>query len=504
MKRHHLLGIFACSLFMAASFSVPLGVAQDKEDAKPAVKKSDTADADADAKKSPETVAVKKEDFKIEVTVKGVFDAANKSEISLEPETWSTFKLKEDPAEHGSIVSEGDVLMTFETEDYEEQLADAQDKYKLAEIALSLGKLSVAQLDQTTPMNLKIAQRQAKESADDYKYFLEVEEPQRKKMVEFSLKSSKQMLEYYKEEYDQLKKMYEADDLTEETEEIVLRRAKDSYEQAQFMLERAKLQYDRTMNTTLPRDRVRQEEGQVRSKLSLEKAKLSLPAALVKAKLELKQQTVAFNKAKEKLDELKKDKGLFVVKAPADGVLYYGQITDGKLATASTVSKLMKAGKSVTPKAVVMTILPETATRVVTTVEEKDLHQVSKGQTVAVTPTAYPDMKLTGKIDSLSRFPNASSKYDATITLTGNAKKWSQIVPGMTCESKIQAYNKKNALVLPKASVFSDDDETHYVFVASEKGKPKKTNVETGKTSGDNIEILSGVTAKQKVLKSKP
>lgn len=491
------LSFLACSLVLLASLTVPVSFAQDE---KPA-----TVDESAKKVEKPATIDVKADEFKIEVTVKGAFDASKKTEIAIKPESWATFKLKEEPVAHGTKVKKGDTLMVFETEEFDEQFSDAKDKVILADLGYKLAALSLEQLEKTTPMDMEVAERSAEQSADDYKYFVEVEEPQRKKSLEFNLKSSKQMVEYYQEEYEQLKKMYEADDLTEETEEIVLKRAKDSLEQANFMLERAKLQYDRTLNTLLPRSRIVQDEAQIRSKMALDKAKLAIPASLKKAQLEIKQQETALKKAKEKLDDLTKDKDLFVVKAPAAGVVYYGQVKEGKLATASTVEKLMEVGKPVTPKAVVMTILPEAASIMHTTIEEKDLHQVRKGQTVTVTPTAYPDLKIEGKITSLSRFPNAGSKYDATISVSSQDKDWSNIVPGMSGEGKILTYHVKNAILLPKDSVFSDDDgETHYVFVAGDDDKSTKTTVKTGKTSGDKIEILNGVKAGQKILKSKP
>ena len=60
-----------------------------------------------------------------------------------------------------------------------------------------------------------------------------------------SLKSSEQYLAYAAEELNQLKKMYEADDLTEETEEIILQRAQYQYERAKFSMKQLKLETKR-------------------------------------------------------------------------------------------------------------------------------------------------------------------------------------------------------------------------------------------------------------------
>ena len=68
-----------------------------------------------------------------------------------------------------------------------------------------------------------------------------------------SLKTSEQYLAYAAEELNQLKKMYEADDLTEETEEIILQRAQYQYERAKFSHEAAKIRNEETLQVQLPR-----------------------------------------------------------------------------------------------------------------------------------------------------------------------------------------------------------------------------------------------------------
>ena len=67
------------------------------------------------------------------------------------------------------------------------------------------------------------------------------------KSAEFMVKYYNFMLDYEKDELEQLEKMYEADDLTEETEEIVLKRQRNSVEFAEFSLENAKLSRDETL-----------------------------------------------------------------------------------------------------------------------------------------------------------------------------------------------------------------------------------------------------------------
>ena len=58
---------------------------------------------------------------------------------------------------------------------------------------------------------------------------------------------------YQKEELEQLERMYKADDLTEETEEIILTRAQHGVDAAKYRLKKAIAAQDRFLNVVLPR-----------------------------------------------------------------------------------------------------------------------------------------------------------------------------------------------------------------------------------------------------------
>ena len=60
-------------------------------------------------------------------------------------------------------------------------------------------------------------------------------------------------LEYEEEELRQLEKMYKADDITEETEQIVLKRARDTVERAKFRVEIRQIIRDQSLKLAIPR-----------------------------------------------------------------------------------------------------------------------------------------------------------------------------------------------------------------------------------------------------------
>ena len=155
--------------------------------------------------------------------------------VVLRAKSWSDFTvLKAVP--HGDRVQKGETLVWLDMEDIDEQLQDTEQSVRLNKLALQLATTELENTKTTLPLDLEAAIRTKKIADDDLNYFLKINKSFLIESAQFSLKSSQQSLEYAEEELKQLEKMYDADDLTEETEEIVLKRAKNDVEQSKFYL----------------------------------------------------------------------------------------------------------------------------------------------------------------------------------------------------------------------------------------------------------------------------
>ena len=209
-------------------------------------------------------------------------------------------------------------------------------------------------------------------------------------------------------------------------------------------------------------------------------------------------------KAIERYENLKADRAKMVpLKAPTDGIVYYGKATKGSWNSSSAEGKLVPHGMSISNDEVIMTIVKPGKLAVRSTIEEKDRPLIKAGQAVKVTPTALPDRKIAGTVESITNVPLGSS-FDLRLKLEGTAD---DLVPGMTCSVKIKAYSKDDALTLPASAVSADDaDEDQYVvYLPGSENKPAtKQPVKIGKRSGDKVEILDGLKEGAVVLKEKP
>ncbi len=246
------------------------------------------------------TLKVKPEPFKIEVEMSGVFEADQAAPVALRTKSWSDLTvLKAVP--HGKRVQKGETLVWLDMEGIDEQLHDAEQGLRLSKLALQLATTELESTKTTLPMDLESVARTKKIADEDLNYFLKINRSFLEESAQFSLKSSAQSLEYSEEELKQLEKMYNADDLTEETEEIVLKRARNEVEQAKFYLKSTELRTKKLLEQDIARQEQQLSEAAQRAGVALDKTRVTLPVQFEKQQIELQKLTVDNKRAEEKL-----------------------------------------------------------------------------------------------------------------------------------------------------------------------------------------------------------
>lgn len=452
--------------------------------------------------KKPASHTVKAEPLRIELKLTGTFESSRTIELSLRPKAWSKLEVKHAVA-HGMAVKKGDQLVELDLQDLERAIKSAEQTLALGKLGLEEALVALDAQRKTTPIELTAAERSAKNAKDDLDYFLKVERAQSIKSAERALKNSQYALEYTTEELNQLRQMYEADDLTEETEEIILKRAERSVESAQFSLESAKLRTARTLETILPRREVELVDSTKRESFNLARTVTTVAASLKKAEIGVEKQLIEHAQAEEHLVELQADyQVLSKIHSPIDGYVYFGRVQNGKWSGKGTFEAALQPGGAITPKQTFMTIVSPEVARVRTLVSEKDLFQVRAGVKGKGNATAFPDAKFNLKVDSVGRIPSAPGLFDCVIQLLEDPV--DSVAAGMGCELALVTYEQPKALCVPAASVFSDDgDDEQYVYVIDGDAHARRT-IKTGRRSGERIEIVKGLKAGDEILVKKP
>ena len=455
--------------------------------------------AEAEKKsEAPATHTIKKGALKAKGAVDAVVEPRQMEAVKLTPKSWSDFTVQQVVA-HGAKVKKGEMLIRFETDKLKEQLDDLEAERPGAKIAFELATAELENLEQSTPAKLDAAKRLFRNADEDYSYFESTGRPQREKSAKFNLKGAEQRLENASEELKQLKKMYEADDVTEETEEIVLKRQKYAVEASQFYLESTKLSTTRDLEVFIPREYENLKNSRRDQELALTLAEQNLPRTLAKKKLDYDKLKRDQKKAEKKLTDLKSDMELLSIESPMDGVVFYGANENGKWTTGGTVSKKLIPGGKVLANEVIMTVVNPDDLILKATVTEADLGNFEQGMKGTASPISAPKKKIPVKLEQLGDLPLPGGGFEAQISFKKD--KSVRLIPGMTCKVAFNEGNGGEQLLAPKDAVFGDGDGRYVVYLA--KGA-KKRSVKVGDSDDKMIAITDGLSSGDQILLKKP
>ena len=458
--------------------------------------------APAKDKDAPKTHKVEAKPFKIELSVKGALEANEATWIAHHPMPTMNLPYAPGPmtvvkvAEHGANVKKGDLLIAFDTRKIDQamQMLDAEAKVLTA--GIKLAEQEQPPIERSLPVELELAERGKREADEDLTYFTKTSRAETEKRANNYVKFATFYFEFAKEQLRQLEKMYKANDLTEDTEQIILKRQRFFVEEAEHDLKSAQIERDHILKTVLPRKERMLQDLVVRQTHALERARTTLAPMVTQKQQTLVKMRFDLEKIQHGLEMLRKDRAAMTITAPADGIVYYGKLSKGQWdAAAAEAAKLVPNG-SVMPDEVFMTILSPRPTLVRLQVDEKDLHLVKLGLEGKAQMTFDPERKLPARVLKVAGVPASPGKFEALVKLDpGQA---TDLMPGMGCTVKFVPYSKKDAVVVPAAAVFEEDDK-NFVEVMKD-GKREHRPVTVGRSNDGHTEILQGLRSGEEIL----
>jgi HlyD family secretion protein len=457
----------------------------------------------------PATLKIKREPFKIEVSLRGIFESAAMTEVALRPQAWGVERMGtmvvQEAVEQGTAVHKGDTLVKLDFEKIDQAIRELEKERQLAEQTLHQAEAELPILEKAAPLDKAIAERQKKIADEDLKRFFETDRPFSEKLANFFVKTSKYYVEYAQEELNQLEKMYRSKDLREETEEIIVKRQRNEVERAEFFLKNAEIRRDHALKVELPRQEQTLKDNADKQTLLWDRARITTDIFVNQRRLALEKMRYDYDKTVDRLKKLNSDREMMAVKSPADGLVYYGKCTRGHWNTAGMVASQLHRGGVLMGEQVFMTIVQPRPMFIRATVEERELRDVRSRLAGKVTPTSFPDLKLAGKIEEISPIPISAGSFEAKITVD-EGKEPKELVPGMACTAKFFPVSKPEALVVSSTSIFTDelDEDSHYVYLVGKDGKSKKHPITIGRAYRGKTEILDGLKEGDQILQSKP
>jgi HlyD family secretion protein len=474
------------SLVALSLFAVLAAVAPPRasgEDAKPA--------------EPPALVDATKGDFPVLLEGTGVLEPVGAVEVMVDPKVWGAeWKVVE--AREAGPVSKGDLLVRFDEEKIGEAQDNAERDLTIARAALAARAEDVSRAETATKQGLERAEHENAVARKSLDQFRAVDRDLRVKESEHSLQGTRDYISDQEEELAQLRKMYKSDDVVEETEEIVMRRAVRALDRTKLWMTFSTTRHKELVEIELPREERNLVLAVDRTTLELERQRAVSSPSLEQGRADFEKAKVALERQAEALKKLVADRERMRVVAPASGIAVTGSCVRGKWSAVDETARNLMPGESIKPRQVLYTIVVAGKVSYKTSVPEASALDVKPGQAVDVTPTAVESLSMKGKVARVSPV-STDGNYEVTVTLDGPD---ARLMPGLAAKSKILVAEKKAAVTVPAASVVTEG-ETKTVHVWAD-GKSAAKTIKTGATSAGRIEVVEGLSGGEKVLKSPP
>jgi multidrug resistance efflux pump len=441
---------------------------------------------------SNEVVKVKKGDLRVTLEPEGDFIPAEPVELNFWPEAYEGALRIEEVIENGKAVKKGDVLVRFETEPIKELIANKELDLQTGKMNLEDARMALTMLGVEMDLALRAAQNNAKWAKKNRDAYVQTEIPLDEDEHKHGRQGTLDRIQDQKEEIEQLGKMYSEDELTEETEEIVLRRAKRRLERTIKGLELGDRRRKYSLDTERPK-KLEDLELDVRSKeQALEKVQVTQKNQKALKEVELRKTELGVEKQTGELEKLRRDLEKFVICSPGDGILYHGEAD-------AEEQKILKVKDLCKPYTTLLTIAKPGEVKARCMITEKDIFRLRPNMPAKIKPVALPGVELSGLLEPLGLLPGKDNQWKAVVELQDtNAR----LIPRMKCKTEIPLEVIKNVLIVPRSVVFEKDGKK-ICYVKKDDGYEFR-QVDVGKTGGKNIEIRKGLKAGEEVFLKEP
>ncbi len=204
------------------------------------------------------------------------------------------------------------------------------------------------------------------------------------------------------------------------------------------------------------------------------------------ARLQMSQLYQSYLTGQTKLDALRKALEDTSIRAPFSGYVAERLINVGERVSPSPMGK----------GSAVVTLLKLDPLRLVLTVPQQSVGQITPGQTVSFKVDSMPDRSFTGEIRYVGPSVESNSRSMTVEAMVPNPEH--VLRPGTFASAEVALPEKSKRLLVPTVAVVKDGDISK-VFVVQD-GKARELVVSTGDIRGDKIEIAGGLSGNETVI----
>jgi HlyD family secretion protein len=421
-----------------------------------------------------DTFEVTRGDIIQTITTSGYVDSVEKNDYSLAIQGKVLYILDKD-----DIFKKGDVLLEVDNSRQELLIAQSEENLNTARNSLSIAKLNYQQALDANHVALQLAETSAQQAELSTRSALVALE-NANNMADKSEKSAKVALENAKKLLSEAKDEAKSNPMITDTQlaqyEANVNSAEANYDsvsaQSQSAAKSAEIAYEQSI--------LGQSASYWSNLSSTQSAKTQIEAAAVnirQAETQLRLSEISLELARLDVDNN-------ITYAPYDGIVLASTYKEGQYASPG-----MNAISIISNDFIIKAEINET-----------DVVNLKTGQDVDIILDAYPETTFKGKIIEISRIPSSiGGVVTFDFLVRPEIENAPELIYGLSANLEITEAVSKNVLYVPIDSILEENGKT-YVNLVTEDGNIKKTEVVTGASNYDFIEIKSGLNEGDTVL----
>ncbi len=352
----------------------------------------------------------------------------------------------------GATVAKGDLLLAIDTDPIDRQIAAAASAVEVARAGVTKAESDVALGEKADALAMDTAKQSAADAEAGLKRYDQTDAPNAVVAAGLPAKEVDAALDDATDELDQLRQMYKSEDLSNQTADIVLKRAVRQQDVYRTMDRVAKVLADRATTYEPAVRRHAMGAGVAAEAQSVDALAASQAVARVRRAAALTAARAAAADADRARAELDRDRAALTVTSPVDGVVVYGSFADK--AWQPLAPDRLAADQKVQSNQTLMTVYQPGRLAVMTACGEARLRLMSPGTPVTVRAAVVPEASYAGTCGTTVDLP-ASARRDATVDVPVTLPAVDpRIVPGMFAAVEVDAPPAAGVLTVPATAVF--------------------------------------------------
>ncbi len=402
--------------------------------------------------------------------------------------------------EEGKQVKKDDKLIEFEKKPVEERIENLKEQLKRAEGDLATADENCKIEESAGQSAVAIAETRLESSRKGLKKYKELESPKKFKAFQKAITDAERGQEAAKDALNKAletldEHMFDEDSKRKGFEATVTakRNARDG---ARKKVAAAVLTKKMFQAYDYPEALADKKQAVTNAELDLRKTRVAAKSNLQKCQDAIKRAAKNIEAKKKQLKTAEEQLAKCVVKAPATGMVLYG---NPRRRWYSSNDTQIKVGAECWKGSTLLTIPDFSKFEIDISIAEEYRGRVKPDCKALVTLEAIPGLKLEGKLKTISNLATPRVRHDSSspkifkgvVELSANDKR---MVSGMTTRVEIVAETVKDALVLPIESVFNEEGKP-VVFVRKGENGFERRVVKPGRSNDDEVEISDGLAA---------